>query len=491
MPATVLRNEWKPVHARMLIGGEWTNSSQRIDVFNPARPDELVGTVPRGTPDDVVSAITAAKLAQPDWAAKSFAERARIIAPVLDTLSQDIEDRVIQFVRENGKTSAEARGEIAGVPARQRFTLELAAELDQRNEVASPNGLSFVGYLPYGVVVSIVPWNAPVSLAFLQIVPALLAGNTIVLKPPETCPLSLIRSVEMIAPLLPAGVINVVTGMPGEIGDTLTTHPDAGKLAFTGSVQAARKIMANAAETIKGITLELGGNDAAVLLEDADLGDAAMERMAKSVYRMTGQVCMAIKRIYVPESIKDNFLTAFARAVDRIVVGDGLDPAVTMGPMHTGRALERAQGIVADAARRGATVQVLGQVANKAVFQCGHFMQPTVVSEIAEDSRLMAEEQFCPAVPVAAYRDVDDAVARANATIYGFGGSIWTRDIARGTELARKLQAGTVFVNAHGTESVNRKLPYGGIKQSGIGRRAGIEGVREYMQIQTLTTFEG
>jgi acyl-CoA reductase-like NAD-dependent aldehyde dehydrogenase len=490
MSAVVLRTEWRPVHASMLIGGEWISTSQRIDVFNPARPEELVGTVPRGAPNDVERAIQAAKSAQPGWGAKSHVERAKIIAPLLETLAGDIEDRAVLYVRENGKTTAEAKSEIAGVPSRQRFTLELAAELDQRNAIESPNGRSLVGYLPFGVVVSIVPWNAPVSLAFLQIIPALLAGNTIVLKPPETCPLSLIRSIEMIAPLLPAGVINVVTGMPAEIGDTLTIHPDVNKIAFTGSVQSARKIMTNAAQTIKGITLELGGNDPAIVLEDADLGDAAMERMAKAAYRMTGQVCMAIKRIYVPESIREKFLDAFTRAADKIVVGDGLDLAVTMGPMHTARALDRARDIVADAATRGANVKVLGQVADKAALQRGHFMQPTVVSDIAENSRLMVEEQFCPAVPVATYRDVDDAIARANATIYGFGGSIWTRNIGRGCDLARHLQAGTVFVNAHGTESVNRKLPYGGVKQSGIGRRAGMEGIREYMQIQTLTTFE-
>jgi acyl-CoA reductase-like NAD-dependent aldehyde dehydrogenase len=487
---TVLKNDGKPVHARMLIGGEWTSGAQRIDVFNPAHPDELVGTIPRGAPDDVERAITAAKAAQPLWASKTYSERAQILAPLLERLAANIDERTVLYVRENGKTTPEAKAELSGVPSRQRLTLDLAAELDQRHEFGAPNGKSFVGYLPFGVVVSIVPWNAPVSLAFLQIIPALLAGNTIVVKPPESCPLSLIGAIEMIASGLPPGIINVVTGLPAEIGDTLTTHRDVDKVAFTGSVPSARKIMANAAQTIKGITLELGGNDPAIVLEDADLGDAAMERMAKSVYRMTGQVCMAIKRIYVPESIKGEFLDAFTRTVDKIVVGDGLDAKVTMGPMHTARALDRAQSIVADAARRGAKVQVLGQVPDKETFGRGHFMQPTVVSDIAEDAPLVAEEQFCPAVPVATYRDVGDAVARANATIYGFGGSIWSRDIARATDLARQLRAGTVFVNTHGTESVNRKLPYGGIKQSGIGRRAGIEGMREYMQVQTLTTFE-
>jgi delta 1-pyrroline-5-carboxylate dehydrogenase len=178
--SAVLRKEQAPFHARMLIGGEWTSGTQRIEVFNPARPDELVGTVARGVPDDVERAIAAAKAAQPAWASKTYSERARIIAPVLERLAGDIDARTVLYVRENGKTASEARAELSGVPSRQRFTLDLATELDRQHEFDAPNGRSFVGYLPFGVVVSIVPWNAPVSLAFLQIVPALLAGNTIV-----------------------------------------------------------------------------------------------------------------------------------------------------------------------------------------------------------------------------------------------------------------------------------------------------------------------
>ena len=479
-----------PVAAKMLIDGKWVDADRRIEVFNPARSDELVGTIPRGTPDDVNRAVAAAKRAQTAWATKTYTERAEILARVLTSLTRDVEERAALFVRENGKTLGEAKRELEGVPARQKLTLELAAELDAGRELAAPNGRTFIGYVPYGVVVSIVPWNGPVGLAFLQLIPALLAGNSVVLKPPETCPLSLIRSIELIADVLPQGLVNVVTGMPGEIGDALTLHPDVGKLAFTGSIASAKKIMANGAQSIKGITLELGGNDAAILLEDADLSEAAIERMTKAVYRMTGQVCMAIKRIYVPEPIRDAFLEAFTRSVDKIVVGDGLEAQVTMGPMHTGRALDRAESLIADAERRGAKVRRLGRIHDRAAFAQGHFMQPTIVTDIAEDAPLMAEEQFCPAVPIATYRDPDEAIARANATIYGFGGSIWSRDVEKATALARRLQVGAAFVNTHGTESVNRKAPYGGVKQSGIGRRAGIEGIREYMQIQTLTTFE-
>ncbi len=488
---TVKEQSRRPVAAGMLIGGTKTSSGQRIEVRNPAHPAEVVGTICRGTPADVEQAVAAAKKAKRAWGAGTFAERAAVLSRVLDCLEKDIEDRAVLFVRENGKTLAEARAELAGVPARQRLTLELAPELDGERVLRASRGRTFVASKPYGVVVSIVPWNGPLGLAFLQIIPALFAGNSIVLKPPETCPLTLIQSVEMIADLLPAGVINVVTGKSAEIGQVLTAHADVAKIGFTGSVASARSIMANAARTIKDVTLELGGNDPAIVLEDADLGDDSMERMADSVFRMTGQVCMAIKRIYVPAAIKTPFLEAFGKAVDKIVVGDGLDPDVSMGPMHSAHGRESARGLVADAARRGATVLELGTINDTKTFNQGYFMRPTIVTDIDDSAPLMVEEQFCPAIPIATYADIDDAIERANATTYGLGGSVWSRDVARATGLARRIEAGTVFVNTHGTQSVNRRAPYGGIKQSGIGRRAGIEGVCEYLQLQTLTTYEG
>jgi acyl-CoA reductase-like NAD-dependent aldehyde dehydrogenase len=490
MTAASASNFPAPIEAFMLIGGERVGGPRRIDVSNPARPDEIVGTIVRGTPEDVQAAVAAAKAAQPAWGARSFPKRAEALARALDALSEDVEPRAVLFVRENGKVLAEARGELASVPVRNRLMLELASELEAGQGLDAPNGRTFIGYQPYGVVVSIVPWNAPVTLAFAQIVAALLAGNSIVVKPPETCPLALIQTIELFAKTLPPGLVNVVTGLPAEIGDELTKNPDVGKIAFTGSVPSARKIMANAAEGIKGITLELGGNDPAILLDDVDLGEATMERLVRSVYRMSGQICMAVKRIYVPETIGEAFVASFAEAADRIVVGDGLEADVSMGPMHTASALARADGLVSDAQRRGASVRTLGRVHDRATFARGHFMAPTLVTEIAEDAPLVAEEQFCPAIPVMTYRDTEDAVSRANGTLYGLGGSVWSRDVNKAANIARRLQAGTVFVNAHGIDAINRKAPYGGVKQSGIGRKAGLQGVLEYAQIQTLTTWE-
>jgi aldehyde dehydrogenase len=484
------RNTEAPIHEPMLIGGRRVDGPVHIEVRNPARPDELVGTVVRGTPEHVDMAVAAAKAAQRAWAARSFTERAAVLTRAIARLEEDIDRRAAVFVRENGKPLAEARGELAGVPPRQRMALGYASELDAGRSLTAPNGKSYVLQRPFGVVVSIVPWNSPVSLAFTQIVAALLAGNTVVLKPPESCPLALMRSATMFAEELPPGLLNVVTGMPAEIGDTLTTHPDVGKIGFTGSIPSARHIMANAAGTIKGITLELGGNDPAIILEDAELGAPTMKAMQGAIFQMTGQVCMAIKRIYVPTRRKDEFMESFAKAAETIVVGDGLEPTVTMGPLHTGKAQERANGLVDDAVRRGAKVNNLGKIDSESTFAAGYFMRPMMVTDVPDDAPLMTEEQFCPAIPVTTYDDLDDAIARANRTIYGLGGSVWGRDVNRAVEVAKRIESGQVWVNTHGTRAINHKAPYGGVKQSGIGRKSGMEGLLEYLQSQTITTHE-
>jgi len=246
--------------------------------------------------------------------------------------------------------------------------------------------------------------------------------------------------------------------------------------------------MAKAAQSIKGVTLELGGNDPAILLEDVDLGDDTMKRMAHGVFAATGQVCMAIKRIYVPESKSRAFLEAFTKTVDRYVVGDGLEDGVTMGPMHTGDGREGALKLIEDCERRGAKVSRLGSIHNKATFERGYFVRPAVVTDIHDDAPLMTEEQFCPVIPIATYQNVDEVIPRANNTHFGLCASIWSAQMDRALDIARQMEAGTVFVNSHGVTSVNRRAPYGGVKQSGIGRKASIEGVLEYMQLQTITT---
>ncbi len=478
----------EPVHVKMLIGGSWIGGADLLEVRNPANPEELVGTAIRGKAADVERAIAAAKAAQRGWAKLSFVERARILGEGLDRLAEGIEKRALLYARENGRVLGEALGELRGVPLAQRLTLELAPELDAGRQLPAPTGRTVVNYMPYGVVVSIVPWNAPVTLSFLHLIPALLAGNGVVVKPPESCPLTLVESIGIISHVLPPGLVNVVTGRSTELGDILTTHADVAKIGFTGGIPAARKIMANAAQSIKGVTLELGGNDPAIVLDDADLGDEAMKRMAHGVFAATGQVCMAIKRIYVPESLLETFVSAFTKTVDRYVVGDGLEDGVSMGPMHTKKGRDDALALIADCEKRGARVARLGGIHNKATFDRGYFVRPAVITEIADDAPLVREEQFCPAIPISTYADIDEVVARANDTHFGLCASVWSEKVDRALTVAREMEAGTVFVNSHGVTSVNRRAPYGGVKQSGIGRKAGLEGVLEYLQMQTITT---
>jgi acyl-CoA reductase-like NAD-dependent aldehyde dehydrogenase len=480
-------NDYAPIHEPMLIGGERVDGDARIAVHNPARPNELVGTVVRGTPAHVNDAVAQAKAAQPAWAKLSFVERARVLQQALNLIEDGVDERAVLFTRENGKPLAEARGELAGVPKRQKLALGYAEQLDQAKKLTGPNLETRVFYRPYGVVASIVPWNSPTSLAFTQIVAALLAGNCVVLKPPESCPLTLIRTAAKFAQALPAGALNIVTGLPSEIGDALTTHPDIGKIGFTGSIPSARHIMANAAQTIKGVTLELGGNDPAILLEDADLGPAAIKTMLGATFQMTGQVCMAIKRIYAPTSRAAEFVQAFSQAVDSLVVGDGLEPQVTLGPLHTHKARERAQNLLDDAVSRGAKAKQLGKVHDASTFKSGYFVRPTIVTEAPDDAPLMTEEQFCPIIPVSTYDALGDAIARANDTIFGLSASVWGKDGSRAIDVARQLEAGQVWINAHGPGAINHQAPYGGVKQSGIGRKSGLEGILEYLQSQTIT----
>jgi acyl-CoA reductase-like NAD-dependent aldehyde dehydrogenase len=485
-----IKQDVRPIHAGMLINGEWTSHNDRIEVRNPAHPSEIVGTIGRGTVEHIDAAVAAAKAAQVKWAKLKYSERAAVLAEMLKRVEAGLDERAALYVRENGKTLREAKGELTGVSNRQKLTLSFAEQLDNDIAMPDPNGRTYIKRRPFGVVVSIVPWNSPVSLAFSQIVAALLAGNAVVLKPPESCPLALIETVKLAAHGLAPGLLNLVTGLPTEIGERLTTHPDVGKIGFTGSIPAARKIMANAAGTIKGLTLELGGNDPAIVLDDSVLQDEIMQRMVTTIYRMSGQVCMAVKRIYVPAKMQDQFIDAYKKTAARVVVGDGLDPAVTMGPQHAKAGQQRGVDIVAEAKKRGANVIDVGSIKDDALFHEGYFMQPVVVTNAPDDSRLVAEEQFCPAVPVITYDDLDDAIARANDTIFGLGASVWGKDADRALDVGARLEAGTVWVNTHGTDHINRMAPYGGIKQSGIGRRAGLDGILEYSQSQTFTSYE-
>jgi acyl-CoA reductase-like NAD-dependent aldehyde dehydrogenase len=386
-------------------------------------------------------------------------------------------------VRENGKTLSEAEREVTGLPARLRLVLGWADRL--ADESVGGSGAVVVRRRPYGVTACVAPFNAPLTQTLPQVLSALLAGNTVVVKPPPTCPLTLTDALRTVASALPGGCVNVVQG-GAEVGAALVGHPLVRKVAFTGSTASGRQVLRSAAETVKSVTLELGGNDAAVVLADADLSDTTLAALTSSVFRMAGQVCMAVKRVYVEAPLHDDLVEALIAHVDRLVLGNGLDPEVTMGPLHSKRGVAKVRGLVDEAEAAGATVHVLGQRADDPA-DGGWFYSPRILTDIPPHARLVSEEQFGPALPVVPVRTADEAVALANGTEYGLSGSVWTADLGRGAELAARLEVGVAFVNTHGTQSVNAtNAPYGGVKQSGLGRKAGLRGLDEYAEIQTL-----
>jgi len=330
---------------------------------------------------------------------------------------------------------------------------------------------------PLGVVAAITPWNFPVSLLALKLAPALIAGNSLVIKPAATTPLTTCLLGELCADIFPPGAINVIVDN-NDLGDQLTGHPDVAKISFTGSTATGRKIMASAAPSIKRITLELGGNDAAIILDDVDPKEIA-PRIFFSAMANAGQICIAIKRVYVPAAIYDEICSELARLADAAVVGSGLQPNVEIGPVQNRAQFDRVMGLIASAQAEGNVI-----AGGRAENGPGYFIRPTIVRDLPDDARIVREEQFGPILPVLRYDDIEDAIARANASEFGLGASVWSNDGERALAVAKRLEAGTVWINKHLDLSFD--LPFRGAKQSGLGTEGGIEGLQEFTQAKLI-----
>ena len=331
---------------------------------------------------------------------------------------------------------------------------------------------------PIGVVAGITPWNFPLVLAFWKIAPALVAGNTMVLKPSPFTPLATLKTVELLQDALPAGVLNAVSGGDG-LGAMMTSHPVPRKISFTGSTATGRKVAASAAPDLKRLTLELGGNDPAIVLDDADpvvVGNAIFE----SAFNNCGQVCSAIKRVYVPESLHAQVVEVLAERAASIVVGDGTDPATKLGPINNAPQYERVKMLVSDALSHGVTAVTGGAAMDRA----GYFFQPTILTGAHEGLRIVDEEQFGPALPVMTYRSVDEVLERANNTNFGLSGSVWGGDTERAAQVASQLECGTIWVNTHLQLAPNQ--PFGGFKWSGVGTENGIWGLEAFTEVQAV-----
>lgn len=440
-----------------------------------------MAVIPRGNAGHVDQAVEGAQI---DWGRVDISIRADLLEGALGELQAGLEERARLYVRENGKPISDARAELANL--RNRLIPVITAARNLQTETAA-NDQTIVQLVPYGVVAVIVPWNTPVILAFLQIIPALVAGNAVIEKPPETCPATLMQTLKLFASSLPRGIVNIVTGLQNEVSDAVINHAGVEKIAFTGRISTARHIMAVASKSLKTSVMKRGGNDPAIFLEVADLSDETMAKVVNSVFRISGQVCMAIKRIYVHEALYEQLVTSLVRHAENIIVGDGMQAGVMIGPLHRAEALQNTKTFVEDALERDAMVRVLGRFQEPDSSTHGHFMRPHVITDIPDDARIVVEEQFCPVIPILSYRNEDDVVRRSNDTHYGLSTSIWSDDAEKAKALADRLEAGMVLINTHGTASVDVAVASGGLKQSGNGVQNGVAGIREYLQQKTIT----
>jgi acyl-CoA reductase-like NAD-dependent aldehyde dehydrogenase len=458
----------------LLINGRLVPGASTFDVINPATED-LLAACPRADLNQLNQAVAAAKAAFPAWAATPIAERRRLLLQFADAIGANMDDIARVLTQEQGKPLGAAKYEIGGAI----HMIQTFAAMDLPSKVLKEGDGSRIvqHHVPLGVVAAITPWNFPVILLMIKLAPALLAGDTVVVKPAPTTPLSTLRLGELCAKVFPAGVVNVITDI-NDLGNSLTSHPDVAKVAFTGSTATGKKVMASVAATIKRVTLELGGNDAALVLDDLDPKKAAASLFAGSMVN-SGQVCLAIKRAYVPDSMYDAVCAELAKLAEAAVVGDGMDPNTQYGPVQNATQFKKVNEYIEDARKHGKII-----AGGKPHSGRGYFVRPTIVRDIADDTRLVKEEQFGPVLPVLRYKNLDDAIARINNSEYGLGGTVWSSDDKRAYETALRIDSGTVWVNKHLDLPVD--VPFGGAKQSGFGAEMGQEGLEEFTQSKII-----
>ncbi|WP_326522835.1 aldehyde dehydrogenase family protein [Sphingomonas sp.] len=459
----------------MTIGGAAVDSTRRIDVVNPAT-EQVLGSAPDCSPAQLDDAVAAARGAADAWAARPIDERKRHLCALSDAILAAADDLSRLLTSEQGKTLADARGEIEGAARAIRFwtTLDLPTLVTED----TPERRVETVRVPLGVVAAISPWNFPIVLAIMKVAPAMLAGNSVILKPSPFTPLTTLRVGEIARDILPAGVLNVISG-GDQLGPWLTAHPGIDKVSFTGSTETGRRVMESAAPTLKRLTLELGGNDPVIVLPDVDVEQVA-PKLFWAAFRNSGQICIAAKRIYVHAAIYDRMLSVFARMAEDVRVGDGTEQGVQLGPLNNAGQFRRVRALIDQSVAAG--LRIVPQHAPAA--GPGFFIRPAIVDNPPEDAPIVRQEQFGPIVPLMRFDDIDDAIDRANATEYGLGASVWGADEASALAVARRLQSGMVWVNESPT--LPPSAPFAGHKQSGVGAENGMEGLLSFTAPRTF-----
>lgn len=466
-----------------LIGGQISATDLRA-VHDPGRLDDVVAQVAVGTAEDVDRAVRAAHTAFPGWRDTPVADRVQKLLAAVGVVAGSGEELAPLLVREHGGVLWEAQTDFGLGAGVLQHTAELAEGFFTPLQFDDEQSFITVEKMPRGVAAAIVPWNMPVVLTMMKLAPALATGNTLVLKPSPFAPAALTVLLQRIAELLPTGVLNVVHG-EGDVGAALCSHPLVRKVGFTGGTATARKVLEATGPTIKNVTLELGGNDPAIVLDDADV-DATIDRILKGVYARSGQICFAVKQIYLPRAMYSRFADAFCERVDQYAVGHGLDPAASFGPLNNEGQYKKVRELLDRTRNSSARLIELGRKLDPSSWDNGYYILPHVVRDVDYSAPVSCEEQFGPVVPLIAYDDEDQVVSRANSGDYGLGSSVWTSDSDRGLAMARRIEAGSTFINTHSFESLDLRMPFGGIKQSGIGREFGGAGLSEYVEEHSI-----
>lgn len=460
-----------------LIDGKMVDNGQWLEVLNPAT-EQVVGRVPSCGKEELDSAVAAARRAFTQWKKTTAEERQQVVQGIAAAIKENADELYRLLTSEQGKPHAQAQQEIYGAAglAAAQSTLTLDDVINQDDDTR----LSRTRRVPVGVVGGIVPWNFPIMMAIQKIVPALVAGCTIVLKPSPFTPLTTLRVAELIKDVVPAGTVNIITG-EDTLGPLITEHPDIDKITFTGSTATGKKIMEGASGDLKRITLELGGNDASIVLPDADVQKVA-EQLFWSSFSNAGQVCIAAKRIYIHEDIYDDLSKAIADYAKTVVVGDGSQQGTGVGPIQNKKQYERVLDLIQDAKHNGYKFLTGG---DKDPSGTGYYVPITILDNPPEDARIVAEEQFGPVMPLMKFASVDEVIERANNSEYGLAGAVWTKDTDKGVEIAEQLETGTVWINEF--MQLSPFAPFGGHKQSGFGAEYGIDGLKEFTYPQVIT----
>ena len=460
----------------LVINGDTVGGADSFDVINPAT-EEVFAQAPNASVEQLNEAVQAARDAFPAWSKTEWSYRQKILKKLSGVVGANMQELAKLLTQEQGKPLHAAMGEVGGAAlwlstvASFAFPEETATSLIGNKAVMERRAL--------GVIGAILPWNFPIYLMIVKVAPALLAGNTMVIKPAPSTPLTSLRLIELFQEVLPAGVLNMVSGLD-HLGPAMTSHPDIDKISFTGSSLTGKRILASSADTLKRVTLELGGNDAAIVLPDANVDEVAAS-IFQTVFGNSGQVCIAIKRLYVHESLADQLTDKLVELANASTVGNGLDKGVQFGPIQNKMQYEKLTALLSNIRDSGAKVHCGGEVKDGK----GYFIPLTIVTGEADDSDLVAKEQFGPVIPILTYTDVDDAVNRANAVDMGLGGSVWGSDIEKAAAIARQLEVGTAWINSH--QDLSPLIPFGGAKQSGIGVENSMHGLEEYTRIQVIS----